>query len=50
MAQKARKEVEEKAWEEAERQRIAEEEEDGGVPPIALRRGARERSHPTRRG
>jgi len=27
MAQKARKEVEEKAWEEVERQRVAEEEE-----------------------
>jgi len=27
MAQKARREVEEKAWEEAERQRVAEEEE-----------------------
>ena len=42
-AQKARREVEEKAREEAERQRVA--EEDGGVPPMALRRGARGRSH-----
>jgi len=37
MAQKARREVEEKAWEEAERQRVAEKKEDYGVPPVALR-------------
>ena len=42
-AQKARREAEEKAREKAERQRVA--EEDGGVSPMALRRGARGRSH-----
>ena len=35
MAQKARREVEEKAKEEAERQRVA-EKEDNGVPSMAL--------------
>ena len=38
MAQKARREVEEKAKEEAERQRVA-EKEDNGVPSMALEQG-----------
>ena len=37
IAQKARWKAEEKAHEEAERQRVVEEKENGGVPPAALR-------------
>ena len=47
MAQKARREAEAKAKEEAEGcGRGGEEEEDDGVPPAALRQGARGRGCP----
>ena len=44
MAQKARRKAEEKAWEDAERQRVA--EEDDRVPPMAPGQGARRRDCP----
>ena len=44
-AQKARREAEEKAQKKAERQRVV-EEEDNGVPPIALERGFERRGYP----
>ena len=44
-AQKARREAEEKAQKEAERQRVA-EEEDNGVPLMALERGFKRRGCP----
>jgi len=42
--------VEEKVWEEAERQRVAEEEEDDGVSPAALGRDVRRRGCPIEGG
>jgi len=45
-AQKARREAEEKAWKEAERQRVAEEEENSRVPPMTLEQGVRRRDCP----
>jgi len=47
MAQKARRKAEEKAREEAERQRVV---EDSGVPPTASRQGTRGRSCPIEEG